>query len=103
MDKLMDWFASYFFGWYFPLLSTVAAGLLWIAWKRGNASPNWPTTQGEVLRSEVQFDEGGCRPKSEFRYWVNEKEYHRNTSRTAAIAQIERRPNRMSHGFRRTR
>jgi hypothetical protein len=79
MMDILDRFSQYFFGIFFPCLSLIVAGLLWLGWKRGKASLKWPSTTGEILRSTVEYDDGSHRPKVEYRYSVDGEEYHGDT------------------------
>ena len=47
----MDKAAYYFFGTCFPVFTIVGAYLLYVSWRRGNASVHWPSVTGSVIES----------------------------------------------------
>jgi hypothetical protein len=72
---LLDKIGLHFFGWFFPSMSVTCAALLWLVWKRGNASMSWPIASGEILDSSVEFNDGSYLPRIRYRYWGEETEY----------------------------
>ncbi len=76
---LLDRISLQFFGWFFPFLSVLAGGYLWLHWKRGNASVWWPSVQGEILLSEVESDDEKYSPRIEYRYAVDGVQYKGDT------------------------
>ena len=56
---------------FLPLLTVYLAYLLRVAWLRGNASQNWPVTEGTIIESKVEYDGDSYSPKVRYRYQVH--------------------------------
>jgi hypothetical protein len=81
-------FAQYFFGIVFTCLSLIYASGVWLRWKRGKNSLNWPTTTGEILTSSVESIDDSYKANVKYVYLVDGKE-HEGATITFADYQVD--------------
>lgn len=67
---MFEHFSRLFFGIIFPLFAIYSVFALRRAWKHGKASEQWPTIEGTILESRVEYDGDNYNLRIRYRYNV---------------------------------
>jgi hypothetical protein len=76
---MMETAANYFIGIFFPAFAVVCSYLLYVSWRRGNASVHWPSVKGSVIESRFVLEGDESELIIRYEYLADAKSREGNT------------------------